>query len=117
MQHSSDHISKQKHTEETSQNPHRNYSKEKKFMKSKESSNIENEDGDTNTTSNGKDICSPTRRGNQNWHFPTTAIFSIYINSNINSRTPTSIAIVMSRSILKTSKSTPSFRTDRRVRF
>src|SRR5271156_2490114 len=86
MQHSSDHISKQKHTEETSQNPHRNYLKEKKFTKSKESSDIENEDEDTNTTSNGKDIRSPTRRGNQNRHFPMTATFSIYISNNINSK-------------------------------
>src|SRR5271156_628251 len=72
--------------EETSQDPHRNYSKEKKFMKSKESSNIENEDEDTNIISNGKDIHSPTRRGNQNWHFPMMAIFSIHISNNTNSK-------------------------------
>src|SRR5271156_167942 len=86
MQHFSDLISKRKHMEEISQDPHRNYSKEKKFMKSKESLNIENEDEDTNIISNGKDIRSPTRHGNQNRHFPMTAIFSIYISNNINSK-------------------------------
>src|SRR5271155_5456597 len=48
-----------------------NYWKEKKFMKSNPSSNIDNEVEDTNTISNGKAIPSQKQRGKTNQHFPT----------------------------------------------
>src|ERR1700678_8038 len=48
-----------------------NYWKEKKYMKSSRSSNIDDEVEDTNTISNRKAIPSQKQRGKTNQHFPT----------------------------------------------
>src|ERR1700678_2357352 len=74
MQFYYDHISKTKYMEEIFHAHYPNYWKEKKFMKSNLSSNIDDEVEDTNITSNGKVIPSQKQRGKMNQHFPMTEI-------------------------------------------
>src|ERR1700678_1537910 len=60
-----------KFMEEISHAHYLNYWKERKYMKSSQSSNIDDEVEDTNTISNGKVIPSQKQRGKTNQHFPT----------------------------------------------
>ena len=66
-----DRTRKTRSMERTLQNHLPIWSKVKRYMKLKPFSIIEKEDEDTNTLSNGGDILSPMRHGNQNIHFPT----------------------------------------------
>src|ERR1700734_1782867 len=81
---------------------------EKRFIRSKQSLNTENEDEVTNTWSNGPDIRSQKQRGNQKHHFPTMATLSRFINNAINFKTVT-ITINTMSSIIKKIKSITSF--------
>src|ERR1700734_2374872 len=81
---------------------------EKRFIRSKQSLNTENEDKVINTWSNGPDIRSQKQRGNRKHHFPTMAILSRFINNATNSRTVI-ITIHTMSSIIKKIKSTTSF--------
>src|ERR1700678_3838247 len=71
MQSYYDHMSKTNYKEEISHNHYPNYWKEKKFMKSNQSSNIDDEVEDTNTISNGKIIPLQKQCGKMNQRFPT----------------------------------------------
>src|ERR1700678_1728108 len=62
---------KTKFMEEISHDHYLNYWKEKKYMKSNLSSNIDDEVKDTNTISNGKAIPSQKQCGKTNRRFPT----------------------------------------------
>ena len=57
---------------------------EKKFTKWRPSSTTENEEGATNTSSNGKDIQSQRPRGNQNTPFPMTGTPYLLIKTDTN---------------------------------
>ena len=58
--------------------------KDKKYTMWKQFWSIEGEDGDTNITSNGKDIWSPKFHGNWRNPFQTTVTFSISTNNATN---------------------------------
>src|SRR6202789_1291449 len=63
---------KTKFMEEISHDHYPNYWKEKKYMKSSQSSNIDDEVEDINTISNGKVIPSLKQHGKMNQHFLMT---------------------------------------------
>ena len=63
---------------------HLNSLKEKKYTKSKIFLDIEEEDEDINTTSNGKDIQSPKQHGNRKQHFPMMVTCCHNTNNDIN---------------------------------
>ena len=63
---------KTKYMEEISPDHYLNYWKEKKYMKSSQSSNIDDEVEDINTISNGKVIPSLKQHGKMNQHFLMT---------------------------------------------
>src|ERR1700678_2494803 len=67
---------KTKFMEKISHDHYPNYWKEKKYMKSSQSSNIDDEVEDINTTSNGKVIPSPKQHGKMNQHFLMTETWS-----------------------------------------
>src|ERR1700678_1987273 len=69
MQSYCDLIPTTKYMEEISPDHYANYWKEKKYMKSSQSLNIDDEVKDINTISNGKVIPSPKQHGKMNQHF------------------------------------------------
>jgi hypothetical protein len=86
MQWYSDHTSKMKSMETTIQGPYLNYSKEKRYMKWKQFSNINEGEEDTNTMSNGKVIWSPKQHGKINQPSPMMATWFDNTKININYR-------------------------------
>jgi hypothetical protein len=86
MQHYSGHTSETKSMETTIQDPYLNYSKEKRYMKWKQSSNIDKEEGDTNTMWNGKVILSPRQHGKINQLSPMMVTWFNNTKIDINYR-------------------------------